>query len=89
MSEEHHPHYLYIFLDEGGNFDFTPSGTKYFTITSISKTRPFRIAPILDHLKYDPIETGINIEYFHAAEDRQAVRDNVFAAIRQFMTSIR
>ena len=81
--------YLYIFLDEGGNFDFSPSGTKYFTLTSITKTRPFQIAPILDALKYDLIETGLNIEYFHASEDRQAVRDKVFASIQQFMNSMR
>jgi len=77
--------YLYIFLDEGGNFDFSPTGTKYFTLTCISKTRPFQIAPALDSLKYDLIETGLDIEYFHAAEDRQAVRDKVFAAIQKFM----
>ncbi len=81
--------YLYIFLDEGGNFDFSPSGTKYFTLTSITKTRPFQIAPILDSLKYDLIETGLDIEYFHAAEDRQAVRDMVFGAIQQFMNALR
>ena len=81
--------YLYIFLDEGGNFDFSPTGTKYFTLTSITKTRPFQIAPVLDSLKYDLIETGLDIEYFHAAEDRQAVRDKMFAAIQQFMSSLR
>lgn len=32
---------LYIFLDEGGNFDFSTGGTKYFTITALSKERPF------------------------------------------------
>jgi hypothetical protein len=81
--------YLYVFLDEGGNFDFSPSGTRYFTLTSITKARPFQIAPILDHLKYDLIETGLDFEYFHAAEDRQAVRDQVFHAIRRFLPSLR
>jgi len=81
--------YLYIFLDEGGNFDFSPTGTTYFTLTSITKTRPFQIAPILESLKYDLIETGLDIEYFHAAEDRQAVRDKVFASIQQFINTLR
>lgn len=81
--------YLYVFLDEGGNFDFSPSGTRYFTFTSVTKARPFQIAPILDHLKYDLIETGLNFEYFHAAEDRQAVRDQVFHAIQRFLPSLR
>lgn len=74
--------YRYIFLDEGGNFDFTPKGTRFFTLTSVTKARPFQIAPVLDHLKYDLIETGLDLEYFHASEDRQPVRDQVFTAIR-------
>ena len=32
---------LYVFLDEGGNLDFSVNGTKYFTLTSIKKERPF------------------------------------------------
>jgi hypothetical protein len=75
-------HYRYILLDEGGNFDFSPKGTRFFTLTSVTKVRPFQIAPVLDHLKYDLIETGLDLEYFHASEDRQPVRDQVFTAIR-------
>ena len=81
--------YLYVFLDEGGNFDFSPTGTKYFTLTSVTKARPFQIAPVLDHLKYDLIETGLDLQFFHATEDRQAVRDQVFNAIQRFMVSLR
>lgn len=82
-------HYLYIFLDEGGNFDFSPKGTRFFTLTSITKARPFQIAPVLDHLKYDLIETGLDLEYFHASEDRQPVRDQVFAAIQKRFGALR
>jgi len=32
-------------------------------------------------LKYDLVELGLNVEYFHASEDRQAVRNQVFAAV--------
>lgn len=80
---------LYVFLDEGGNFDFSATGTKYFTLTSVTKARPFQIAPILDHLKYDLIETGLDLQYFHATEDRQAVRDQVFNAIQRHIGSLR
>ena len=34
------PNPLYIFLDESGDFNFSPRGTKYFTITAISLTIP-------------------------------------------------
>ena len=72
---------LYIFLDEGGNFDFSKSGTKYFVLTALSKQRPFRAYRSLNELKYDLVEKGNDIEYFHASEDRQAVRNAVFQII--------
>lgn len=75
------PRFMYIFLDEGGDLNFSDSGTRYFTLTAVSQMRPFTIEPELLILKYDLIEKGLGIEYFHAAEDRQLVRDRVFAAI--------
>ncbi|MHB8809104.1 MAG: DUF3800 domain-containing protein [Desulfobulbaceae bacterium] len=73
---------IYIFLDEGGNFDFSTRGTKYFTLTSVLKRRPFNIYGQLTELRFDLIENGLDIEYFHAAEDKQLVRDRVFEVIR-------
>ena len=72
---------LYIFLDEGGNFDFSDNGTNYFVLTSLCKLRPFHAFSDLCCLKYDLIESGVEIEYFHASEDRQHVRDEVFNII--------
>ena len=43
--------FLYIFLDEGGNFDFSKNGTKYFTVTSLTKERPFVAYKDLTELK--------------------------------------
>jgi len=80
---------LYIFLDEGGNFDFSPSGTKTFTITAISMTRPFTFCEAFTSLKYDLIEEGLELEYFHAAEDRQNIRDKVFDIIARYLPDIR
>ncbi|MCK9502337.1 MAG: DUF3800 domain-containing protein [Acholeplasmataceae bacterium] len=73
---------IYIFLDEGGNFDFSPRGTKFFTLTSVLKRRPFNIYGQLTELRFDLIENGLDIEYFHAAENKQAVRDKVFEVIK-------
>lgn len=74
---------LYLFLDEGGNLDFSLNGTKYFTLTSITKERPFYAFSDLTDLKYDFIEKGVALEYFHASEDRQLVRDEVFNIINK------
>lgn len=73
---------IYIFLDEGGNFDFSTRGTKFFTLTSVLKRRPFNIYGQLTELRFDLIENGLDIEYFHAAEDKQLVRDRVFEVIK-------
>ncbi len=80
---------LYIFLDEGGNLDFSNNGTKYFTLTTLSKERPFEAFKSLCELKYDLIELGVEIEYFHAAEDTQAVRNGVFEVIQRYIAQTR
>lgn len=81
--------YLYIFLDEAGNFDFSPGGTKYFILSAISKERPFRAYQELTELKYNLVENGKGIEYFHASEDAQAVRDEVFSIIQRNLAGVR
>ncbi|MBN2019196.1 MAG: DUF3800 domain-containing protein [Sedimentisphaerales bacterium] len=80
---------LYIFLDEGGNFDFSSNGTKKFTITAVSMTRPFTFYEAFTSLKYDLIEEDLDLEYFHAAEDRQNVRGKVFEIISDHLPNIR
>jgi len=62
---------LYMFIDEGGNFDFSPRGTKYFNLTCLTEKRPFPSYDKLRNIKYDLIEDGINIEYFHATNDKK------------------
>jgi hypothetical protein len=83
------PQYLYVFLDEAGDFNFSVTGTKFFTLTTITKTRPFSWDAPLISLKYDLIEVGLDMEYFHAAEDRQAVRDRVFGIITSNLVDLR
>lgn len=80
------PRVVYIFLDEAGNFDFSPSGTPYFILGSLTKERPFHAYRELTDLKYDLVERGTNIEYFHATEDKQAVRNEVFRIISSKLT---
>jgi hypothetical protein len=81
--------FLYIFLDEAGNFDFSAGGTKYFIISAISKERPFRAYQEMTELKYNLVEDERDIEYFHASEDAQAVRNEVFAIIQRNLAGVR
>lgn len=79
------PPTLYIFIDEGGNFDFSPTGSKYFTLTCVSLYRPFTLHTDLDTYKYDLIEhrllPRIEMEYFHCADDNKHVRSRVFSML--------
>ena len=65
--------YLYLFIDEAGDLNFSRTGTKYFTLTAVTRTRPFEWENQVASLKYDLIEFGLDIEYFHASEDRQSL----------------
>lgn len=80
---------VYIFLDEGGNFDFTNNGTKYFFLSAISCERPFHFTSPLDDYKYDLIEYGIRHEYFHCADDNPHVRKKVFEIIQAGLPALR
>ena len=73
---------LYIFIDESGNFDFTPNGTKFFVLTAVSTTQPLEARDKFSKLRYELLSDGLNQEYFHATEDKQKVRDAVFATIK-------
>ena len=77
--------YLYVFLDEAGNFDFSASGTRFLIFSTITSARPFDWEEPLMSLKFDLIEHGYEPEYFHASEDPQAVRDEVFKIISEHL----
>jgi len=70
--------FLSVFVDESGNFDFSEGGSKYFHLTAVSTLGcPALLADIFD-LKHRIAGTGLEIEEFHATEDKQRVRDQMF-----------
>jgi len=72
---------LNVFIDISGNYDFSSSGTKYLVLTSLLCTD---ICPGVIELyicKHRLIDQGIDVAYFHAAEDKQIVRNEVFDII--------
>lgn len=81
--------HVYVFIDEGGNLDFSPKGTKHFTLTALSVVRPFKPMVELAEFQYDCIEYGEDIEYFHCAEDNSHVRRRVFEIIGKHLSDIR
>ncbi len=50
-------------------------------MTALSQVRPFPpLIPFVD-LKHDLWEQGVEVEYFHATEDNQSVRNSVFGIL--------
>lgn len=82
---------LYVFVDESGNLDFTPRGTKYFVLSAVTAINPIESSNKLQQLKYDLLAEGSGggeFQCFHASEDKQPVRDKVFSCISK-MDSIK
>lgn len=87
------PSPLYIFIDESGNFDFSPKGTKYYIFTAVTTNFPCEKSFEITNLKYDILNgnviPGLGTDYledhlcvrFHATEDMQAVRNLFFNTI--------
>lgn len=72
----------YLFIDEAGNLDFSPSGSRLFIF--ICMTGELRASGLLrlHGLRKDLLRRGWDIEYFHASENKPGVRSEVFEALR-------
>ena len=58
--------FLYIFLDESGNLDFSSNGSRFFQLTGVIQERPFEAHKLRCDLRYDLIEAGADVQRFHA-----------------------
>ena len=84
---------LFVFIDESGDFNFSPSGSEYFTLTALITLVPSEASAEISELKHRILSkeklsmlTDTYLERrlahrFHATEDKQVVRDEVFALI--------
>lgn len=74
----------YLFVDEAGNFDFKPSGTRYLVLASVALD-DCAVGDALLALRRDLVWEGENpSDAFHASEDAQKVRDRVFGLLQSF-----
>jgi hypothetical protein len=74
---------VYLFFDESGNLDFSANGSRYFCFGVLTLRDPGPLTAELARLRYDLLQQGLELDCFHAAEDRQAVRDQVFDALQR------
>jgi hypothetical protein len=73
----------HIFIDESGNFDFSPKGSRYFILTALSTVSCNELFGGYFRLRHSLAGEGLDIEEFHAAEDKQAVRDKVYDLLEE------
>jgi hypothetical protein len=71
----------YLFFDESGNLDFSPKGSRYFFFGLLGTWNPAALTWGLTELRYQLLADGLDLECFHATDDRQPVRSQVFAAL--------
>ncbi|MGB7640107.1 MAG: DUF3800 domain-containing protein, partial [Terriglobales bacterium] len=74
---------LFIFLDESGNFDFSANGSAYWSLTALCTMEPIAGRDEMISLLYELAAAGGGQECFHATEDLQSVRDQVFIRINK------
>jgi hypothetical protein len=72
------PDALFIFIDESGNFDFSDRGTRHFVMAGVAALAPLDSAAEMQALRYQLLAEGFDVSGFHAAEDKQFIRDRVF-----------
>lgn len=72
---------LFIFIDESGNFDFTQKGTSHFVLGGVATLNPTASAKELIALKYRLLKEGNDVSEFHASEDKQLIRNEVFPVL--------
>ena len=73
----------YLFVDESGDLDFSETGSKYFILTGVLASRPFLFQSKFDAYRYDCLEGGLDVCYFHCNNNKKAVRHKLFEFIKE------
>lgn len=79
MPEPRNP--LWVFIDESGNFDFSPTGTRHFLMTAVVTADPAASGAQMLALKYEQMLRGSNQLDFHATHNSRGTRKRVLECI--------
>lgn len=72
---------LFLFFDESGSFQWSDAAAPLYHFGVVSTFRPARLEQALAPIRYEVFGASGD-QRLHASEDRQAVRDRVFSALR-------
>lgn len=73
---------LWVFIDESGDFNFTPSGSPFYTFTALWGYSPLCMERDLSEARYGLLAEGSSMTRFHACYDGIDVRKAAFDVIR-------
>ena len=79
---------IHIHVDESGDFNFSPTGSRYYIFTSVWTYDPEPLADALTKLRFSLIkaghfQTGQDLSSFHASDDPGPRRALVIPALQQ------
>ena len=76
---------IHLYLDEAGNFDFGPNGTRWLVLTCVNIPWDKQRIAHLAQVREDLLREGIGLEYFHASEDNRRVRQRFLEAMAPWL----
>lgn len=86
---------LYVFIDEGGDFNFSPKGSRFYSMTAVITHCPWEYLDEIYALKHrilsKEIHSHVGMDYlenclchkFHCTEDKQCIRNDFFETIQK------
>lgn len=77
---------IHIHLDESGDLNFKPHGTKYYIFAAAWTYDPEPLAQDLTRLRFACTKDGHDLESFHATMDKQVNRDAVVSVLTKHMS---
>lgn len=87
---------LFCYLDEAGDFNFSPTGTRYYIYTALATDNPLPLNDEMLRAKYLLLLNNLPFsksheknDYFHATEDTPLTRKLSFDAIVKHLDSFR
>ncbi|MBI3049557.1 MAG: hypothetical protein HYY76_14725 [Acidobacteria bacterium] len=77
---------FHVHLDEAGDFNFSPRGTRHYIFTAAWTYEPASLAQELTSLRFSLLKAGHDLPMFHATRDKQVNRNAVVAALTRHDT---
>ena len=74
---------LHVHVDESGDFNFTPRGSRYYAFAVAWTYDPAPLAHALTQLRFGLLKASHDLSSFHAVDDRQVNRNEVVARMLQ------